>query len=78
MPVRQFNAAMNAIVLNIRTGVVLLHCGLGISRAPTLTAAYMQRVGYMNIDAAIEEIRHLRPSVEPSKILLNSVKEILE
>jgi protein-tyrosine phosphatase len=75
--VRQFNAAMNAIVLNIRTGVVLLHCGLGISRAPTLTAAWMHCVGYKHFDAAIEEIRQMRPIIEPSKVLLKSVRENL-
>ena len=41
------------------------------------TAAYMHCVGYKNIDAAIEEIRQVRPITNPSKILLKSVKEIL-
>ena len=78
VPVRQFASIIDAIAKNIRIGTVLLHCGLGISRAPTMTAAYLHVVGYKSIEAAIEEIRHLRPSVEPSKILLKSVKEILE
>jgi protein-tyrosine phosphatase len=77
VPMRQFNAVMDAMAMNIRKGIMLLHCGLGISRAPTLTAAYLHRVGYKNINAAIEEIRHLRPIIEPSQILMNSVKENL-
>jgi protein-tyrosine phosphatase len=77
VPVRQFNAVINALAVNISQGVVLLHCGLGISRAPTLAAAYMHRVGYKHIDAAMEEIRQVRPSVDPSKILVSSVKEHL-
>ena len=75
--VGKFDSVIDAIAENVRWGNVLLHCGVGISRAPTMTAAWMHVVGYKNIDAAIEEIRHMRPSIEPSKILLNSVKENL-
>ena len=77
VPMRQFNAVMDAMVMNIRKGIVLLHCGLGVSRAPTLTAAFLHRTGYKNFDAAMEEIKMLRPSVDPSKILMSSVKEQL-
>jgi protein-tyrosine phosphatase len=77
VPVRQFNAVINALAVNISQGVVLLHCGLGISRAPTLAAAYLHRTGYKNFDAAIEEIRQFRPNIEPSQILMTSVKENL-
>ena len=77
VPVHQFNAVINALAVNISQGVVLLHCGLGISRAPTLAAAYLHRTGYKNFDAAMEEIRQVRPSVDPSKILMSSVKEQL-
>ncbi|HYG99021.1 MAG TPA: dual specificity protein phosphatase family protein [Terriglobales bacterium] len=55
--VGQFDAVMDAIIENIRWGKVLVHCGLGISRAPIMTAAYMDAVGYLNIDAALAEIR---------------------
>lgn len=77
VPMRQFEMVMKAIVESIRTGNVLVHCAVGFSRSPTLTAAYMHRVGYKHVDTAMEEIRQLRPSIEPSKILLNSVKENL-
>jgi protein-tyrosine phosphatase len=77
LPMRQFDAVMDAMAMNIRKGVVLVNCGVGISRAPTLTAAYLHRVGYKNIDAAIEEIRQVRPIIDPSKVLLKSVKEYL-
>jgi hypothetical protein len=48
-----------------------------LSRAPSLAAAYFHVVGYRNIDAAIEEIRAMRPIIAPSKTLLKSVKENL-
>lgn len=77
VPVGQFDRIMDALALNIRQGNVLVHCGVGTSRAPSLTAAYLHRVGYKHIDAAIEEIRKVRPIIDPSKVLLSSVKEHL-
>jgi hypothetical protein len=37
----------------------------------------MQIAGYKNIDSALEEIAKLRPSIDPSPILLLSIKEHL-
>jgi protein-tyrosine phosphatase len=68
---------MDAIRKNIRWGTVLLHCGVGLSRAPTMTAAWMHCVGYRNIDAAIEEIRAVRSIINPSKVLLQSIRRHL-
>jgi len=78
VPVYQFDAIMDALSENLRWGTVLLHCGVGVSRAPSLAAAYMAAVGYKGIDAAIKEIRQLRPFIHPSSTLLNSIKEHLQ
>ena len=75
--VGQFDAIMDAIAENVRWGTVLLHCGAGVSRSPILTAAWMHVVGYKNIEAALKEIKGLRPIISPSSILLVSVKELL-
>jgi protein-tyrosine phosphatase len=77
VPVRQFYGVMDAIRKNIRWGTVLLHCGVGVSRAPSLAAAYMDAVGCMGIDAAIKEIRQVRPFIHPSTELVESLKENL-
>jgi protein-tyrosine phosphatase len=69
---------MDAISENIRWGTVLLQCGQGVSRAPSMAAAYMDAVGCMGIDAAIKEIRKVRPFIHPSSTLLNSLKEHLK
>jgi hypothetical protein len=37
----------------------------------------MQVVGYKDVDAAIEELAGLRPIIDPSPVLLKSVKEHL-
>ena len=77
VPVGQFDRIMDAIMENIRWGTVLLHCGVGLSRAPSLAAAYWHVVGYKNLDAAIFEIKRLRPIINPSKILLESIRRHL-
>jgi protein-tyrosine phosphatase len=77
VPVRQFDAIMDTLTENIRWGTVLLHCGVGVSRAPSVAAAYMDAVGYKDIDAAIKEIRSVRPFIHPSSTLLKSIKENL-
>ena len=64
-----------AIAKNIRTGRVLVHCVAGSSRSPIIVAAWMQIVGYKNIEECLSEIGRLRSIVDPSPILLNSVKE---
>ena len=76
--VRQFDRILDALSENIRWGTVLLHCAQGVSRAPSMAAAYMDAVGYKGIDAAIKEIRKARSFVHPSDVLLKSLKENLQ
>lgn len=75
--VREFDSIIDAIAENVRWGNVLLHCGAGMSRSPIMMAAWMDCVGYKNIDAALAEIKKLRPIIDPSDILLDSVRELL-
>jgi hypothetical protein len=75
--VGQYQSVMDAIWQNIG-GNVLLHCVGGMSRTPVVCSAWMHVVGYRNIDAALEEIAKLRPSIDPSPILLLSIREHLK
>jgi protein-tyrosine phosphatase len=77
IPIGKFDAVIDAISENIRWGKVLLHCGVGLSRDPTLAAAFWHVVGYKNIDAAIAEIERLRPIINPSKVLIDSIRRHL-
>jgi len=72
--VGQFDAIIDAIAENIRWGIVLLHCTAGVSRSPIMIAGWMHVCGYKNVDAALLEIKKLRPIVSPSPVLLKSVK----
>jgi protein-tyrosine phosphatase len=73
----QFQIFMDAIWQNI-SGNVLLHCIGGRSRTPVIAACWLHSVGYKNIDAALEEIAKLRPAIDPSPILLLSIREHLK
>ena len=74
----QFEAVMSAIAEHIRGGKVLLHCGAGMSRAPIFASAWIHRCGYLHIESALLEIAELRPTIDPSPVLLKSVKEHLK
>jgi protein-tyrosine phosphatase len=74
---QRFEAAMAAIAKHIRNGRVLLHCIGGMSRSPIFAAAWMHRVGYLHIESALLEIAELRPLIDPSPVLLQSVTEHL-
>lgn len=69
-----FRRLMDTIYAKVSRGRVLLHCAAGVSRSPILAAAYMHRVGYANILAALDQIQRLRPMVNPSPVLLASVQ----
>jgi len=74
---RQFDAVMAAIAQGVREGNLLIHCLGGVSRSPTMTAAWMHRCGYLNLVAALVEIANRRPTIDPSPVLLRSVAEHL-
>ena len=77
VPARKLDPILKALSENIRWGTVLLNCSLGIPRAPSLAATYLSAVGYKGIDAAIKEIRKVRPFIHPSTTLVKSIKENL-
>jgi len=74
---RQFEEVMAAIERGLRRGNLLVHCAAGFSRSPILAAAWMHHCGYLNFEAALQEIGRLRPTIDPSPILLHSIKEEL-
>lgn len=52
---------------------VLVHCHAGISRSPVLVAAYLYTCGFDFI-AALDQIKRLRPIVQPAPAILASMK----
>lgn len=74
---KQFEEIMATIAEHIRFGAVLLMCAAGMSRSPIMSAAWMHCCGYLNFETALEEIAKVRPIIDPSPVLLKSVKEEL-
>jgi atypical dual specificity phosphatase len=75
IPASLLDTILLTLSRNIRSGSVLVHCVAGSSRSPILVAAWMQIVGYKTIEECLSEIGRLRPIVDPSPVLLTSVKE---
>jgi len=67
------NAILVAIEESVARGAVLVHCGVGISRAPTVVAAYLDRIGFLGFARALSYLENLRPAVAPSKALVESI-----
>ncbi|KAG5501570.1 hypothetical protein JKF63_03400 [Porcisia hertigi] len=61
---RTFEFIENALVKN--RGGVLVHCGAGISRAPTVVCAYLMRKLCLSSTAAINLVQSRRPCASPN------------
>jgi len=56
-----------------RGGVVYVHCGSGIGRAPTMAAAYLITTG-MTADEAWATIRAARPFIKPTPVQIEQIE----
>ena len=74
IPPATFGEIMQTLAEQIRRGTVLLVCAAGMSRSPIMAAAWMHCSGNLNFDAAMQRIGGLRPTIDPSPILLRSVR----
>ena len=67
------NAILTSIEESMTRGSVLVHCGAGMSRAPTVVAAYLDRIGFLGFARALSYLEDLRPMVAPSRALVGSI-----
>jgi protein-tyrosine phosphatase len=77
IPSPQFEEIMKTLAKAIRRGAALLVCAAGMSRSPIMAAAWMQRNGHFDFEAAMQHIGGLRPAIDPSPTLLRIVREML-
>ncbi len=68
---------LGAIETHIAAGRVLVHCETGVSRAPAVVAAYLERVGYLSFADSLLFLRHLRGEVRPHPLLIASIRQHL-
>ena len=64
-----------AIAYKKGTGKILVHCSAGISRSPTVVAAYLMKRKGMSLKAALGQIIRVRPQISPNAGFLRQLKE---
>jgi protein-tyrosine phosphatase len=72
IPVAWLNSILIAIDENFHQGPVLVHCAAGLSRSPTVVAAFLDRVGFLDFSRALAFIENIRP-IAPSPVLVESI-----
>ncbi|EKM51990.1 uncharacterized protein PHACADRAFT_262439 [Phanerochaete carnosa HHB-10118-sp] len=58
------------------TGKILVHCSAGISRSPTVVAAYLMRHHQMSLNDALRQIVQARPQASPNPGFMRQLKEM--
>lgn len=66
--------ATSFIADHIKEGPVLVHCGQGRSRSPSVAAAYLIRYG-MGVEYVLDFIKAKRPEVDPAEVFTKSLRE---
>ncbi|KAL4257524.1 Protein-tyrosine phosphatase-like protein [Pleurotus pulmonarius] len=57
-------------------GKILVHCSAGISRSPTIVAAYLMKRKGMSLKDALGCIVHVRPQISPNAGFLRQLKDM--
>eukprot|EP00043_Microstomoeca_roanoka_P018861 m.205769 g.205769 ORF g.205769 m.205769 type:complete len:243 (-) comp16899_c2_seq6:2452-3180(-) len=57
-------------------GKVLVHCGAGISRAATITLAFMLRSMHISLESAFSHLRAVRPVVSPNTGFVRQLRKL--
>lgn len=75
-PTRIFwlNVSLIAIAESVPRGQVLVHCRMGVTRALTVVAIYLDRIAFLGFNAAFRYLKNLTPAIAPSPV---SIKTIL-
>lgn len=73
IPTALLTAILEAIYEGVAQGATLVHCHAGISRAPTLVAAFLDQTGSARFEEAIRTLRKLRSEIAPSPNLIRRI-----
>lgn len=65
-----------ALQSNNGSGKILVHCSAGISRSPTIVAAYLMKHRNMSLRAALGQIVRARPQASPNPGFLRQLKDL--
>jgi protein-tyrosine phosphatase len=73
IPIAWLNSILTAIEENFHEGPVLVHCSAGLSRSPSVIAAFLDRVGFLSFPLALRYLENIRPAIAPSPVLVKSI-----
>lgn len=73
IPIAWLNCILTALEERFHDGPVLVHCSAGLSRSPTVVAAFLDRVGFLSFPSALRFIENIRPAIAPSPVLVESI-----
>uniref|UniRef100_A0A7S0QWM5 Protein-serine/threonine phosphatase n=1 Tax=Cryptomonas curvata TaxID=233186 RepID=A0A7S0QWM5_9CRYP len=72
---RHFEETNRFIAQGREAGAVYVHCGAGVSRAPTAVAAYLVAEERVALKDALRFIRKIRPQVSPNEGFLRQLQQ---
>jgi protein-tyrosine phosphatase len=75
---RAFDRVLTSISTHIKSGPVLIHCVMGVSRSAIVIALFLATSEGVNLDDALARLKKLRPQVNPDPEALASAKHYLE
>ena len=67
------NASLITIEERVARGAVQVYCQVGLSRPPTVVAAYLNRFGILRLCGALGYLEDLRPAIAPSPVLVHTI-----
>jgi protein tyrosine phosphatase len=72
-------AALKTLRVFRKRGTTLVHCGMGISRSPTIIALYWMATGKVaTYEEGIEKLKKVRPCVRPNRLVDETVLKVVE
>ncbi len=78
IPLHAFAEAIAFLQFQHETGhKTLVHCAAGISRSPSVVAAFLHHSKQYDLDLAFNIIRKCRPIVQPHPLIIRSIKKHL-
>jgi atypical dual specificity phosphatase len=72
----QVSEKADAIIEAAKDGRILVHCSAGVSRSPTIVAAYLMKKCDMALKDALGLIIRARPAVRPNDGFFRQLKEM--
>jgi protein-tyrosine phosphatase len=78
IPQVAFDRALRAIAEHIRSGRVLVHCVLGVSRSVTVVALHLATTEGLPLKEALSLVKELRVQADPASEVVSSAMRYMQ